>query len=128
MATSAFLASSGWVSMTCAPDAGLHGDHAHRVGHDVVQLLGDPQALLGQHPRSRLGLLLLEELGALLGRGQPLAARPDGLAQRPTRCRRRRCCRRTSPAVNAVCSRVTHRTTMAAARIEPASARLRRRP
>ena len=31
-------------------DARLDGDHRHRVGDDVVQLLGDAQPLLGQHP------------------------------------------------------------------------------
>ena len=50
MAASACLASSGWVSITWLPTAGLHRDDAHRVRDDVVQLAGDAQPLLGHGP------------------------------------------------------------------------------
>ena len=36
------------------PDTGLHGDHAERVGDDVVQLLGDAQPFVGRGPQGRL--------------------------------------------------------------------------
>ena len=48
-------------------DTGLHGDHRHRVGDDVVQFLGDPQALLGEHAGRALAL----DVGPLLGLAEP---------------------------------------------------------
>ena len=64
-------------------DAGLHGDHRHRVGDDVVQLLGDPQPLLGEHAGRALAL----DVGPLLGLADPglerLAAGPQRDPDRP---------------------------------------------
>ena len=61
--------------------AGLHDHHADRVGDDVVQLGGDPGALVADRQR-RVRLALLLELARALGElgGDELA-----LAQRPAR-------------------------------------------
>ena len=48
----------------------LHGDHAHRVGDDVVEIAGDPQALGADRPPLLLRLLLDQTagfVGLLLG-------------------------------------------------------------
>ena len=64
-------------------DAGLHGDHRHRVGDDVVELLGDPQPLLGEDSGRALAL----DIGPLLGLAQPdldrLATGPHRDPNRP---------------------------------------------
>ncbi len=63
--------------------AGLHRDHREVVGHDVVQLAGDPGALLLRGERG-VQLPFLLELGGALGerRGQP-AAGADRAADEP---------------------------------------------
>ena len=58
-------------------DAGLDGDHRHRVGDDVVQLLGDAQPLLGQHA----GRTLAFPLCPLVGLPHPRFCRRPAAAQ-----------------------------------------------
>ncbi len=76
MFSSAFFASAGVAVGDVHPDAGLDGDDAHRVSDHVVQLLRDPQALVGDGPRPLLFLLSLEDRRPLLGLGQ---TQPSGL-------------------------------------------------
>ena len=54
--------------------AGLHGDHAHRMGDDVVQLLGDAQPFAADSLTGIGVALAFQSLGALRCVGQPLAA------------------------------------------------------
>jgi hypothetical protein len=66
-------------------DAGLHGDHRHRVGDHVVQFLRNPQPFFGEHAASALALdigTFLCLAHAHLGR---LATRAHGDADRPHR-------------------------------------------
>ena len=54
----------GVVGADEAAGSGLHGDHAHRVGQDVVQLAGDAQPLLGDGSPGLLLALSLQVGGA----------------------------------------------------------------
>ena len=56
------------------PGAGLDDHHADRVGDDVVQLGGDPRALVADRER-RVRLALLLELARALRRARPRPAR-----------------------------------------------------
>ena len=47
------------------PHAGLHGDEAEGVRDDVVQLLGDPQTLVGGDSQGCLALFPIEGIDAL---------------------------------------------------------------
>jgi hypothetical protein len=63
------------------PHAGLHRDHAQRVGHDVVQLLRDAQTLVGRSPQRGFGALVLQRfdpLSAGLGGPTDEHRRPEG--------------------------------------------------
>ena len=63
------------------PGPGLDHDHADMMGDDVVQLAGDPLALvLDGAARSLLALGLLEA-GVLLDRGGVAASRPSPIAE-----------------------------------------------
>ena len=67
---------------------GLDDDHADVVGHDVVQLAGDPLAfVLDRPPRALLALGLLEA-GVLLDRGGVATAGVRPVAERAGRRRR----------------------------------------
>ena len=65
------------------PGAGLDDDHAHMVRHDVVQLAGDPVALVLDRATVSFVAVGLEDPGALLDRGLVPAARPHPVAERP---------------------------------------------
>lgn len=85
MAASALRASTGWVSMTRRPVAGLDGDDADAVRDHVVQLAGDPQPLGGDcllrglDPH-RFGVLaaLLDEIAGQPGKGEHQNEEHDG--------------------------------------------------
>jgi hypothetical protein len=58
--------------------ARLDGDHAHRVGHDVVQVARDPGALIGDGPAGQLLPGLLQG-GRLLLKGPGMVAKGQGM-------------------------------------------------
>ena len=67
-----------------AAHAGVHQDHVHRVARRVVQIAGDPPALLGRgEPALALGLALgaqrplLELRHPLAPQAAPIAGEPD---------------------------------------------------
>ena len=66
-----------------ATGPGLHGDHAHRVGEDVVQLAGDAQPLLGDGPPGLLLALSLQVGGALFELGDEQAPGAHVVAEQP---------------------------------------------
>ena len=73
---------------------GLDDDQAHVVRDDVVQLLGDPHALLGDRALGQQLALAVEPLGALAGAPRSVARRlrdeqPDAGADRARAGRRR---------------------------------------
>ncbi len=63
--------------------AGLHGDHAHRVGDDIVKLLGDAQPLAA-HGLASLGVAIpLQLRRTFLGSRETFTTRPHRLAGDP---------------------------------------------
>ena len=73
----------GVVAADEAAGAGLHGDHAHRVGEDVVQLVGDAQPLLGDGASGLLLALTLQVGGALFELGDEQAPGAHVVAEQP---------------------------------------------
>ena len=68
-------------------DPGLHGDHRHRVGDDVVQLASDAQALLGD-PTGRALRARPRPVRSPRGPGRRLPPDGCGRPRRPPRRRR----------------------------------------
>ena len=64
-------------------DAGLDGDDAHRVGHHVVQVAGDPQPLRGDRPARLIGLLGHLAVGFVELVSPPSPAGPQVLPGQP---------------------------------------------
>ena len=66
-----------------ATGSGLHGNHAHRVGENVVELARDPQPLLGDGPPSLLLALSLQIGGPLFELGDEQAPGAHVVAEQP---------------------------------------------
>ena len=69
--------------MTWLRHAGLDGDDAHRVGHDVVQVAGDPHPLRADRPARLLGLLFHLAMGFVELVAPPSPAGAQVLAGQP---------------------------------------------
>jgi ABC-type multidrug transport system ATPase subunit len=65
--------------------AGLHEDDVDRVAGGVVEVAGDPGALLGSGQAAFAFRLALSPQGALLERGHALAPQPRAVAREPRR-------------------------------------------
>ena len=127
MAISAFFASCGWVSMTCAPTPAC----------TVMTLIAwattscSSWAIRRRSSASTRRSISACSCSRSWARSSAAAnrSRRDRIVSPSTHTMLKATVfPTTSPAVKPLCSRVSHRTTMAAARIEPASAKLRRRP
>ena len=66
-----------------AAGAGLDGDHAHRVGEDVVQLAGDAQPFLGDRPPGSLFSFPFQVRRSLLELGDQQPPGPHVVAEQP---------------------------------------------
>ena len=64
------------------PGPGLDHDHAHMMGHDVVEFAGDPLALVLDGPKGPALAIGFQETGVLLDRLRVVAPRPGPVAQR----------------------------------------------